>query len=94
MVWVVVDWMAGGQSLGETVRRHFKELVYLPYDWQEKWWCYDTKKWVTNIKVDLMKIKPEELWERVVVDARAKAGKPHAEVRCALLAMSHACNIT
>ena len=87
---VVVDWMAGTQSLGETVKL-MDGVLYLPLDWQRNVYSAAQSRWVYNIEVDLMNMTEEGLWDLIQREARVRSGLPKAKVEIILLGMSPCC---
>jgi hypothetical protein len=88
---VVVDWMAGSQSLRKAVQKE-RRLIYMPLDWQE--WVYSRamKGWVQNVVVDLCSATPQEVWAKVLEFVRDRVGQVHSQqIQVALLAMSPDC---
>ena len=88
---VVVDWMAGSQSLRKAVEKE-RNLIYIPLDWQE--WVYSRamRGWVQNVVIDLCSATPREVWAKVLEVTREKVGQVHSrQVQVALLAMSPDC---
>ena len=88
---VVVDWMAGSQSLRKAVEKEHR-LIYIPLDWQE--WVYSRamKGWVQNVVVDLCSASPQEVWAKVLEVAKERVGQVHSQqIQVALLAMSPDC---
>ena len=85
-VQVVVDWMAGTQSLRSAVPRG---VLYIPFDWQE--WVYSLERnWSQNIVVDLSQVGGQQMWDLVQAEVRVRCGRG-AEVGSLLLAMSPCC---
>ena len=89
LVEVVVDWMSCTQSLRLAVEEQ-GEAMYIGLDIQKWVFSHAMKGWVRNLQVDLMQLKPWELWEIVCEEARRRAG-PDVEVVLRLLAMSPCC---
>ena len=85
-VQVVVDWMAGTQSLRSAVPRG---VLYIPFDWQE--WVYSLERnWSQNIVVDLSQVGGQQMWDLVQAEVRVRCGRG-AEVGSLSLAMSPCC---
>ena len=72
--YVVVDWMAGTQSLGKAVRLMQKrwkkkkvanKIHYVGVDKMRHVYSAITGGWVENIEADLMTTSPAQLWEAV-----------------------------
>ena len=85
-VHVVVDWMAGTQSLRSAVP---SGVLYIPFDWQE--WVFSLERgWSQNIVVDLSVVGGAEMWGLVQSEVQARCGVG-AEVGSLLLAMSPCC---
>ena len=83
---VVVDWMAGSQSLRRAVP---KETLYLPFDKQE--YVYSAEQgWVRNIMVDLVAVKGAQLWQEIQDEVVQRCGD-RAVVERLFLAMSPCC---
>ena len=88
---VVVDWMAGSQSLRKAVSRE-RRLLYVPLDWQE--WVYSRamRGWVQNVVIDLCSATPQVVWATVLEVVRGMVGHIHSQqVQIVLLAMSPDC---
>ena len=100
--WVVIDWMAGSQSLRCAVQevnrkgrkqmgQGWKQIHYVGLDSQE--WVYSAaqKKWVQNIQVDLMQIGEAELWELVQSTVQSRRGQKGRQLQLLLLGESPCC---
>ena len=90
-VWVVIDWMSGSQSLRQAVKKVAPWAVYVPLDIQSTVFSVaEGMGWVTNVEIDLVKTKEEEVW-RVVTDYVQKQKGKAVTIRTLLLAMSPCC---
>ena len=83
---VVIDWMAGTQSLRAAVPRG---VLYLPFDMQAHMYSVHGE-WVTNIAVDLSLVTGVQLWAMVLAQIRQRF-RSQVTVGKVLLAMSPCC---
>ena len=59
---VVLDWMAGTQSLRATVEQ-LEDIMYIGLDIQEWVFSQAMGGWVQNLRVDLETTSYEEVWQ-------------------------------
>ena len=86
---IVLDWMAGTQSLRKAVEE-LGELMYIGIDLQEWVYSHTMGGWVQNLKVDLLELTPDMLWQ-LVCDEVYRRVSEEVEVQVLLLAMSPCC---
>ena len=100
--WVVIDWMAGSQSLKVAVQEvnrkgrvqwgdTWRVIHYVGLDSQEHVYSAGQRKWVQNVKVDLMQIGEEELWGMVQDTVRGRRGQKGKQLRVLLMGESPCC---
>ena len=89
VVMIVVDWMAGTQSLRKAVEE-LGTVMYIGIDLQEWVYSHTMGGWVQNLKADLLELTPVMLWQLVCAEVFKRIGE-EVEVQVLLLAMSPCC---
>ena len=90
VTWVVVDWMAGSQSLKSAVEKECPWAVYVPLDIKKKVFSVRENKWLLSVQIDLEAATTTQVWQRVQEEAWHKT-QQRTKVKLLLLAMSPCC---